>query len=332
MISRVLGKAMEKVAQLRAPDEPPSFVIPGEPQLERPQCPLCKNTKAKVVFEAADTWISGNTEHRFSIVRCSVCAMRYTTPRYREDFRHLAYQGDYPFYVRARNMRENGEAYDLQAARAPFIGRAERLRALRTKPGRLLDLGCGDGFFCDLMRNAGWDVVAVDIEEDVIWHAKEKLKLNAKVIDIEHESLPEGPFDAITMWGVLQLMYEPRKLLERARAQLDPNGIVGIGVSNVRSFGATLFRGHWRGAGVPRHLSHFSPETMERLANWCAYDVEQTYFETPKWVIAGSVDHRISPKPARLVTKAALLSGSKFFGSSRLGDTMEYYLAPNSRT
>jgi SAM-dependent methyltransferase len=256
--------------------------------------------------------------------------MRYTTPRYREAFRHLAYEGDYPFYARSRKLRNNGEAFDLDAARAPFIGRAKRLQKLRARPGRLLDLGCGDGFFCDLMRTAGWDVVAVDIEEDVIWHAKEKLGLKARVLDIENDGLPKGPFDAITLWGVLQLMYDPRDLLQRIHEQLAPNGIVGLGVSNVRSLGAALFRGHWRGSGVPRHLSHFTPNTMERLAKWCDYRVEQAYFETPKWIVSGSVDDFITPRPARLLTKAALISGSKIVGSSRAGDTMEYYLAAES--
>ena len=49
---------------------------------------------------------------------------------------------------------------------------AEPLKGLK-----VLDIGCGDGLFRDVMRTRGWEVQGVDVSEDVVWHAKDILGL-----------------------------------------------------------------------------------------------------------------------------------------------------------
>src|SRR5262249_38161618 len=154
------------------------------------------------------------------------------SPRYRREHRALAFPSAYPFYGRALGVREGKLRDDARArelARRAFAGRADRLCRMHPRPGRLLDLGCGDGYFLDVMRDRGWDVAGVDSEEVVVWHARERLGLRAVVeLDVERDPLPEGQFDAITLWGVLQLAYRPQRLLEKARALLAPDGVLAI--------------------------------------------------------------------------------------------------------
>ena len=168
--------------------------------LERPRCPLCKNTRAKLVVQGADTWSPDRPREpgapeRYSVVRCEICAHRYTTPRFTFEARRRAFEGSYPFYARARGET----AFDLEAARAPFLGRADGLSAVCPRPGRLLDVGCGDGLFLDVMRARGWQVRGFDVDPDVVAFATQQLDLAVAVADVEQDSLPPGPFDAITM-------------------------------------------------------------------------------------------------------------------------------------
>jgi ubiquinone/menaquinone biosynthesis C-methylase UbiE len=159
----------------------------------------------------------------------------------------------------------------------------------------------------------------------VVWHAREHLGLQVNKLDIEEDRLPEGPFDAVTMWGLLQLVYEPRRLLEDARRVLSPEGVLAIGVSNFRSAGASLFGKSWRGLGLPRHLIHFTPETLTRLVEWCGFEVVRLEFETPRWIVSGSVDAIASSAPVRKATKAALYGVAAAVGRTPRADTMELY-------
>lgn len=333
----LVDRAIEAIARARAPKEPP---VPAGPKiassgvLERPTCPLCKNTRARPVVKGKDTWVKDRPKVRgapetYLVVRCEICGHRYTTPRFCFAHKAKAFEGAYPFYARARRAERASAAEDLEAARRPFYGRADGLCAAKPYPGRLLDVGCGDGLFLDVMRARGWAVQGLDVSEEVVRHAREVLGVPCAVADVEREALPEGPFDAITMWGVLQLVYAPRDLLDRVRARLEPDGVLGIGVSNIKSTGARLFRGRWRGLGLPRHISHFTPETLERLLDWAGFEVVARRFETPRWVIAGSVDDGLpAPRPVRMAAKAGLYLAGRALGGTRYGDTMEMYARP----
>lgn len=323
---KLLERAIQWVAHARAPKEPPRPAGPDiglDPLLERPLCPGCHNTRAKVVVEGRDTWVADAPEvggRIFSVVRCEVCGLRYTTPRFRKEARHHAFAGAYPFYTRARG----GAPVDRAAARRPFQGRAERLATHHPLPGRLLDVGGGDGYFADVMRDRGWQVVTLDLEPDVVRHAQQALGLDARQADVEVDALPEGPFDAITLWGVLQLLYTPRATLERLLPLLSPSGILAVGVSNVRSFGLEVFQGRWRGLGLPRHLTHFSPETLSRMVTVAGYQVVAMHTETPKWIVAGSIDDRLA-RPMRGLARATLYPLAPVLGATRYADTFELY-------
>jgi SAM-dependent methyltransferase len=288
---------------------------------ERPPCPLCGATRAKLQVLAADRWLREEAR-RFAVLRCEVCSTRYTSPRYRKEMRHLAYGPDYPYYLRARE----GRPVDRALAVRPFEGRASRLIALESTGGRLLDLGCGDGYFMDLMRTRGWDVVGADIEPSVVRYAADVLGLDCRELDVESDPLPAGPFEAVTLWGSLQLMYRPQRLLENIRDLLAPGGVVAIGVSNIKSAGALVFGRYWHGLGVPRHLVHFTPETLVRLLEWSGFRVVAKAFETPRWITSGSIDDiGLDSGAQRRAAKAATAAFGALSGRTRFGDTMEVY-------
>jgi SAM-dependent methyltransferase len=330
----MLDRAIEIVARARAPKEPPAPVgaeVVADSIFERPSCPACGNTRGDVVLEASDTWVHRDYGgQRFAVVRCAICALRYTSPRLKKPHKRIAFEGEYPFYTRARSAKESGAwgELDRERARAPVEGRASRLATISPSPGRLLDVGCGDGFFCDAMRLRGWDVLGADIEEDVLWLARERLGIDARKLDVDEDPLPPGPFDAITMWGVLQLIYEPRRLLEEARSVLAPDGLLAIGVSNIKSAGASLFGKSWRGLGLPRHLIHFTPESLTRLVQWCGFEVVEIAYETPRWIVAGSVDAAFGAAPVKKAAKAALYALGGVVGKTARADTMELYARP----
>lgn len=321
----ILDRAIEAIARVRAPKEPPAPIGAeiASPLFERPSCPLCGNTRGDVVVIGRDDWVGADHGGQaFAVVRCAICAVRYTSPRFARAHKRRAFGGEYPFYVRSRSPGAlAGRA--LAEARHPFEGRAGRVAARCPQAGRLLDVGCGDGLFGDVMRSRGWHVVGVDNEPDVVAHAADHLGLEAHVSDMEEDDLPEGPFEAATLWGVLQLAYDPRALLSKVRSVLIPGGLLAVGVSNIRSAGAALFGSRWRGLGLPRHLVHFTPESLARLVGWCGFEVVGTSFETPRWIVAGSIDGALSR--GRRPAKALLYAAAAVAGRTARADTMEIY-------
>jgi SAM-dependent methyltransferase len=335
-----VSRILEAIAFARAPKEPPiplGRAVDQEPGLERPACPGCGATRGRRWLEASDDWVpapggSGTgtlSRPTYAVVRCEVCALRYTTPRYRVEHRARAFAGRYPFYERARSAGRGVALPPLGSLARLFDARARGLAARRPRPGRLLDLGCGDGIFLDVVRRRGWDCVGVDLEESVVRHARERLgEDRAALLDIERERLPEGPFDAVTMWGVLQLLYRPQRALERIRGVLAPDGLLAIGVSNAASAGARLFRSRWRGLGLPRHLVHFTPRTLERMLTFAGYRMVGIDFETPRWITHGSVDAVLQNPLLRRFAHQTLHGGAQLLARTPLAETMTVFAEP----
>jgi SAM-dependent methyltransferase len=182
----------------------------------------------------------------------------------------------------------------------------------------------GDGAFLAAMRRRGWNVAGIDVEPSVVSYAQSYLGIQqCSVADVEQDPLPSGPFDAITLWGMFQLAYHPQALLEKFRSSLAPGGILAIGISNFDSVGAKLFRSHWRGLGLPRHLVHYDPASLKDLMERSGYRVLDMTFETPAWIVSGSMNASVvlpglPGKAARLVARNVL----GWVGHSQWGDTL----------
>lgn len=135
-----------------------------------------------------------------------------------------------------------------------------------TTPGRLLDIGCGDGSRLARMRTLGWRVEGQEVDPQV-----------AAVAGIDHEipvhlgalndiNFPSSTFDAITMNHVIEHVFDPLDVLKECHRILRPGGVLVAVTPNVESYGHTLFGRWWRGLEPPRHLHLFSQATMHRLA------------------------------------------------------------------
>jgi len=291
-------------------------------QMETPACPLCGETSARTLLHAVDDWVPEGPARgfEFGVLRCEKCRGCYTSPRFSEQFKQIPFQGNYPFYMRAR---QTSELLDQAAAR-PFLSRAASLTDVHPTPGQLLDLGMGDGVFLALMQKRGWAISGMDTEPDVVEFARTRLKLQScSAGDAERDPLPQGQFDAITMWGLFQLIYNPQALLEKLRSSLVPGGVVGIGVSNFASLGARIFGKHWKGLGVPRHLVHFEPESLRRLVEGSGYQVMSLTFESPYWLIAESMKSKM-PLPGILggISRRSAAALFATLQKTSLGETM----------
>lgn len=101
---------------------------------------------------------------------------------------------------------------------------AQVLKAKLPGMARILDLGCNDGSFCKVLADRGHAVTGVDLP-DVIERAKEDHpELDLIGVDISVLDWPEGTFDAIVAFGIIEHIVHDFKLLTKALSWLNPRG------------------------------------------------------------------------------------------------------------
>jgi 2-polyprenyl-3-methyl-5-hydroxy-6-metoxy-1,4-benzoquinol methylase len=86
-----------------------------------------------------------------------------------------------------------------------------------------------------------------------------------------------GQFDCITLWHVLEHLYNPESYFSGIRRILKPGGTVIVALPNSDSFDAKYFGKLWAAWDVPRHLWHFNPKVFRQFASKAGFDVRSEY-------------------------------------------------------
>lgn len=77
--------------------------------------------------------------------------------------------------------------------------------------------------------------------------------------------LQANRYDAITMWHVLEHVHDLKDYIAQLKLLLKENGKLFIAVPNYTSKDAVIYGEQWAAYDVPRHLYHFSPQSMQVL-------------------------------------------------------------------
>jgi 2-polyprenyl-3-methyl-5-hydroxy-6-metoxy-1,4-benzoquinol methylase len=137
----------------------------------------------------------------------------------------------------------------LRRARGALATRLDRI----APPGRVLDVGAGDGALLDALRARGRDALGLELvstRPDV---------LAADIADVE-----ETGWAAIVFWHSLEHLPRPGRALADAAALLRRGGVLVVAVPNSDSLQARAFGDGWFALDLPRHLVHLPAETLLR--------------------------------------------------------------------
>lgn len=129
-----------------------------------------------------------------------------------------------------------------------------------TNGTKLLDIGAGTGHFLAKAKESGYTVLGLEPDEDARKVALSESSVELRDLSLLHE-LKEG-FDIITMWHVLEHVYNLQPDLEKIVSLVNQKGVLIIAVPNYTSFDAQHYKEYWAAYDVPRHLYHFSPKSI----------------------------------------------------------------------
>ncbi|MBI4589249.1 MAG: class I SAM-dependent methyltransferase [Candidatus Rokubacteria bacterium] len=228
-------------------------------------CNLCGGTRWRTLEEVGTT----------RVVRCA-CGLVFVTPQPERPSIEQAYDAGYY------------RPWEEQARRRALIWgrRIERVEALRSPPGRLLDIGCGRGAFLHVARERGWEVSGTEISP---YAAKAAGAARFPVVEGEvwEAGFPAGAFDVVTCWHVIEHAADPRRILQEIHRVLKPGGWLVLATPNLEDhiFRAAyvLARRHAPPLYEPDerelHLFHFSGRTLRALVASARFEVVEVGFD-----------------------------------------------------
>ncbi|HTX36178.1 MAG TPA: class I SAM-dependent methyltransferase [Bryobacteraceae bacterium] len=240
-------------------------------------CLLCGCTRSAALFRTSDR-LFGTTTEEFAVVRCGECGLLRLDPPPAPEKLSRYYPADYWFSPDQTAAGRLEEAYRRLVLRdhVRFVDRA--LRSTRAA-GPLLDVGCGGGLFLRLMRSRGFRAVGLDFSAQAAALAWRRQGVPAVCAVLERSPFRPASLAGLTMFHVLEHLYDPRAYLLAARELLAPDGRLVVQVPNAACW-QFRFLGHaWNGIDVPRHVTDFRAADLERLLAACGFAiVRRKYF------------------------------------------------------
>lgn len=247
-------------------------------------CVVCGGSEAVLMGSGYDYEYQTSPD-RFSAYECTACGNIYLNPRpdiaeleriYPPEYHSLEFSGEnFSFVHRVRS-------------------RLEARRLLRYCDGapedaRILDIGCGDGFHLDLLREygeEGWTLEGVDIDERAVEAARAR-GLEVHHGDLSELDIEERAFDVVYTLQTIEHVARPDELLRDINRLLKPGGRLVVVTDNTQSLDFRYFKGgYWGGYHFPRHWNLFNESALSRLARSTGFDVDQiqTIVSPVNWV------------------------------------------------
>jgi SAM-dependent methyltransferase len=179
--------------------------------METVNCPLCAGAHHRELLVAGPR----------RIVRCRDCGLVFRNPR--------------PTASASTEEFASGRA---EVPEEPWLGERRRagferfLDAWPAPPGRVLDVGCGGGWFLKAATDRGWTAVGVDLSPLAVERARRMFGVDARVGGIDRADLRDATFDLVTLWNVLELQPDPLGFLRAVGGFVRSGGALYVRTQN----------------------------------------------------------------------------------------------------
>ncbi len=245
-------------------------------------CPICDGRIINYVHTSKD-YVA--TNESFDVYSCGQCSHKFTNPRPLFDEVGKYYQSQNYISHSGNEKNRFGITYRLYDL-VRNISIKNKLNTIKqyNKNGKLIDLGCGLGYFLKGVKDdQTFEAEGIDISEDARNYVKDKFKIAVKgeeaLLGYENNSI-----DVITQWHVMEHVYDLDKRMKDLKNILSKNGTLFIAVPNSDSFDAKRYGKYWDGFDVPRHIHHFNRKSIALLlenAGFQIVKIKPMWFDAP---------------------------------------------------
>lgn len=157
-------------------------------------------------------------------------------------------------------------------------------------PGRMLEVGFGEGFFLDWFAARDWQVQGIDFTDDGLKaffpHLIDKVRVGDAFALLDDAIARGETYDLVVCNNVVEHVLDPQGLLRQLRQIVAPGGMLRLAAPNdgswlhqeivARDMADPAF---W--VAVPDHLSYFNTDTLPRVLEANGWAVAELLGEFP---------------------------------------------------
>jgi 2-polyprenyl-3-methyl-5-hydroxy-6-metoxy-1,4-benzoquinol methylase len=232
------------------------------------KCLVCGSSELTHFLECTDHFVSGE---KFNIYQCNSCGFRFTADA--PDAENIGKYYHSENYISHSDTQKGIVNKLYHAVRNIMLKRKCRMIQKSVAGKNILDIGCGTGYFPHYMQQKGFNASGMEIEPGARKFAADNFGLKVSSPDELLNEKLTGQFDVITLWHVLEHLYDLPRYLNWINNSLKNDGALFIALPNCNSYDAKKYGQFWAAYDVPRHLWHFNPTTFEKLISQYGFNL-----------------------------------------------------------
>ena len=236
----------------------------------------------------------------YDVIACEVCGFRHVVPLPDPHELERAYREAYYTEEKPTFLAHAGEDQEwAELAQRDRLESFERL--LPPTRRRILDIGCGPGFFLKTAKDRGWSAHGIEPSRQAAEHAR---GLGLEITEEFFNAATAGQlcrYDVVHLNNVLEHVPDPLSVVRLARDLLAPKGLLCLNVPNdftpfQQSARGALSIGEWWVA-PPHHLNYFDFESLSLLVTKTGFRVAErgTSFPMELFLLMG-LDYTKNPE------------------------------------
>ena len=276
--------------------------------LENALCSLCGPSHVEPVVSAKD--YETPYSNTFCVVRCKECGLVFSSPRpSMVDLFKYFYGEDYVCYKSAGMADRVRTSYLCKA-------RFKQLKKIMPRGGRFLDVGCSYGYFLQYLQDkTDWEPYGCEPNR-----AMAQIAIS-RGLDVRPEYLAgagyrDDSFDMVYMSHVLEHVPDLVETVQEVFRILKPGGVFLTETPDFDSPMRERFGPCWWGYHLPRHLTHFTHDSITGLLSKVGLEVEKIKPCFRPGPMAWSVQNLMKEKKMPVVLSSFFGMQNPFFVAS----------------
>jgi SAM-dependent methyltransferase len=167
-----------------------------------------------------------------------------------------------------KELAEHYATYNREEYYSPIT--RDRYRQLLTewepfrKTNKILDIGCGTGFFLEVAKEKGWEVYGTEFTDEAVTICKNK-GINMQKGRLTADWYNPEQFDIITSFEVLEHIYNPIEEVQNIHTILRKGGLFYLTTPNFNAVERYMLKDNYNVIEYPEHLSYYTPKTLNYL-------------------------------------------------------------------
>ncbi len=200
---------------------------------------------------------------KYAMRRCISCSTSFCDPMPSEAELNSYYAG---YHL----PDQQGGVYDSVETRmqCDFPEKCRQVLLYSSKP-KLLDVGCGKGYFVKYCQSRGIPAQGIDVSESAVQFAARDLHVSLHHGMLENCTTLDEKYDSITLWATIEHLRDPRSTVLAAVSKLKVGGFLHLDTGIGFDWLDRLLPGNVQWFDPPQHLFVFSAKGLRLLLEQC---------------------------------------------------------------